>query len=40
MDFKNLQRTALTFICEWFLVECSSRNEVAGSNPVEQILSG
>lgn len=45
MDFKNLSdhttRTALTFICEWCLVECSSRGGVAGSNPVrvEQILS-
>lgn len=46
MEFKNLldrtTRTALTFICEWYLVECSSRGGVAGSNPVrvEQIFSG
>lgn len=45
MDFKTLSdrttRTAITFICEWYLVECSPRGGVAGSNPVrvEQILS-
>lgn len=45
LDFKTLSdrttRTALTCICEWYLVECSPRGWVAGSNPVrvEQILS-
>lgn len=45
MDFKTLSdrttRTALTFICEWYLVEWLSRGWVEGSNPVrvEQILS-